>query len=270
MKPNLFIVGAPRSATTTIHTYLSEIQGISMSKIKEPGYFLPQNNMDEKEYEMLFQDKQIRGESTTEYLYDDKVPFLIKEYNPDAKIIISLRNPIDRAYSDYFLKKSKFRVSKSFHDLLIKEIKGEDAGLELWHGLYSKYVLTFMQVFGKNLHIMIYEEFISNQKKYMYEVLSFLGVKNDLLKINQRIINQKEDVRFQALKPIMKNRCIIDLVSKIFSIQTRSTINHKILHKPVKDSKMDIKDRVALNDYFRSDIKNLEEILGRKIPWKFE
>ena len=262
IKPNLFIVGAPRSATTSIHTYLSRIPDISMSKIKEPGYFSPDTNMNKKEYLKLFQDAQIQGESTVAYLYEENTPSLIKKFNSDAKIIISLRNPVDRSYSEYILRKSRFQIDQSFQNIIEKEIKNEKDGLELYRGLYSQYVSKYLEIFGKNVHIVIFEEFIQDPKKQMEQILLFLGVEHDLSKFKPDKINKGHDIRFSILKPIMTNHIFLNFMKKILPNNIRDLINRIILHKNLKSSSMNNNDRVMLNNYFKADVKKLEHILG--------
>jgi len=101
--PNLFIVGAPRCATTSIFRYLGGVQGICISSMKEPHYFadfsVPKNDpvltpiREKIEYLKLFQKKQndiFLCEASTHYLADRISPFLIKKLAPEAKIIINL------------------------------------------------------------------------------------------------------------------------------------------------------------------------------------
>src|SRR3989304_10189805 len=113
--PNLFIVGAPKSGTTSLHAYLDKIDDIFMSPIKEPNYFSAQTVSikhpvnpirDKKKYLKLFQkgihNKYI-GEASPSYLADSEASKLIHQVSPNAKIIISLRDPIDRVFSHYLM-----------------------------------------------------------------------------------------------------------------------------------------------------------------------
>jgi len=104
-KPDFFIVGAPKCGTTSMYHYLRQHDQIFMPDEKEPHYFgedlkkRPDKFIDnEDEYLNLFKDAkpdQKLGEASTFYLYSKSASREIKEYNPDAKIIIMLRNPID-------------------------------------------------------------------------------------------------------------------------------------------------------------------------------
>ena len=113
--PNLFIVGAAKSGTTSLHNYLNQHPDVFMCTPKEP-HFLINNEIgkdrisigvsDKNKYLNLFlkgKKKQYRGESSVMYLMypDIVIPKINQQYGEDCKIIIMLRNPIERAYSGF-------------------------------------------------------------------------------------------------------------------------------------------------------------------------
>src|SRR5262249_53369576 len=107
-KPNFFIVGAPRCATTSMYTYLKQHPQIHLSLLKEPLFFAtdltiqPLAVTDEASYLGLFADagdaRRI-GEGSVFYLLSKRAAEEIKRFSPRAKIIIMLRNPIDMMHS---------------------------------------------------------------------------------------------------------------------------------------------------------------------------
>ena len=114
--PNFFIVGAQKAATSSLYQYLKEIPGVYMSPIKEPFYFAPHTVQDDasdlirdkKEYLRLFEKARgyiAVGEATPIYLWDPDSPKLIHQTVPHARIIMILRDPIERAYSNYLMMK---------------------------------------------------------------------------------------------------------------------------------------------------------------------
>ncbi len=107
-KPNLFLVGAPKCGTTSLHAYLSQHPIIHMSDPKEPHHFgrdlvmTQPRILDRKQYEGLFDagaSLPYRGESSVWYLYSKSAAQELHEYNPDARILISLRDPVELMYS---------------------------------------------------------------------------------------------------------------------------------------------------------------------------
>src|SRR5689334_23376690 len=111
LKPNLFIVGAMKSGTTSLHNYLDTHPRIAMSVEKEPGYFCKEFgafNKGEQWYLDLFdQDPQClyRGESSTHYTklpVHDGVAARIHAFNPQARLIYIMRDPFERLMSHYW------------------------------------------------------------------------------------------------------------------------------------------------------------------------
>lgn len=109
-KPNLFIIGAMKSGTTSLHNYLNAHPDIAMSEEKEPGYFVDELGLHKGEqwYCNLFESEKkyrYRGESSTHYtklpLYRG-VPERIFRFNPDARLIYIMRDPFERVISHYW------------------------------------------------------------------------------------------------------------------------------------------------------------------------
>ena len=133
MKVDFFIVGAPKSGTTSLYHYLNEHFDVEMSSQKEPDFFSDEslqkqgmyygrNRVDTiGKYNALFEKEDVilRGEASVSYLYYEDVPKKIKEYNHDGKIIIILRNPIDRAFSHYLMDYRLGLISESFERVII-------------------------------------------------------------------------------------------------------------------------------------------------------
>jgi len=101
-KPDLFIVGAPRSGTTALYEYLRSHPDIFMCTPKEPNYFSfdmnrPRAANTEEEYLRLFKNahEKVAGEASVWYLYSKVAIAEIMRFNPDAKIIAMVRSPID-------------------------------------------------------------------------------------------------------------------------------------------------------------------------------
>jgi len=113
--PNFFIVGAAKAGTSSLFRYLKEIPGIYMPEFKEPHFFAPnppkydnyKPMQDKTKYLDLFKEstsEKMIGEASASYLRNPESPKLIHSTIPDAKIIISLRDPVERAFSHYLYK----------------------------------------------------------------------------------------------------------------------------------------------------------------------
>jgi Sulfotransferase family len=120
--PDFLIVGAPKAGTTALHAALATHPQLYLSPVKEPKFFLcdgrpptagagPGDAHSAREwiwrrdrYEALFADApagMLRGESTPLYLYDPRAHARIRRLVPDAKLVALLRDPVDRAHSNW-------------------------------------------------------------------------------------------------------------------------------------------------------------------------
>src|SRR3972149_11450918 len=106
--PNFFIVGAPKCGTTAMYTYLKQHPEVFMSDLKELHFFGTDHHRinytpyTKEQYLSFFDgagDKRRIGEASTSYLYSERAAVEIKEFNPFARIIIMLRNPVDVMYA---------------------------------------------------------------------------------------------------------------------------------------------------------------------------
>ncbi len=111
LRPNLFIIGAMKSGTTTLHEYLDTHPQIAMSQEKEPGYFVEELGLHKGEewylsrWAELNGQHRYRGESSTHYTklpIFQGVPDRLFRFNPEARLIYIMRNPFDRVVSHYW------------------------------------------------------------------------------------------------------------------------------------------------------------------------
>lgn len=104
MKPNLFILGAARCGTSSLHAILGQHSEIHANKSKEPTFFVGQGQVvtNPIEYFKLFDSpKRYRLESSVMYLPAPETPRVLHDLFPDARFIVSLRDPKARAYAMY-------------------------------------------------------------------------------------------------------------------------------------------------------------------------
>lgn len=195
--PNLLIVGAAKSGTTSLHNYLNQHPDIFMSSHKEPHFLInkeigeqriPNGIINIAEYFQLFKGnshKKYRGESSVMYLLFSKITIAnIKKYlSEEVKIIIMLRNPVERAYSGYqHVKRYNTMESLSFKDALEKSenryfnnkyMTPASRYLEL--GMYYDQVKEFSNAFT-SIHVIIYDDYKADFNSELQKVFKFLEI----------------------------------------------------------------------------------------------
>jgi len=283
--PNLFIVGAPKAGTTSLHAYLKESPDIFMSSIKEPNFFsaktIPDNTTkkmirDKKKYLELFKNvinKKYLGESSPSYLSDPEAPKLIHEVSPNAKIIISLRDPVERIFSNYLMNYNLGKLKLSFHETIQKSLKEKNSTTLLFRisraGLYFDDVNRYLEKFGSdNVEIIIFEELVLDLDKTVEKILNFLGVRYSI-DFEKKTHNPYSTPRLPIASKLMTSKTMHKIIdTNLFPTSTRKFVREKILFKHPQKPTINDEDRKILVDYYKNDVKKLEKILGKKLPWK--
>jgi len=282
--PNFFIVGASKSGTTSLYNFLKEIPGIYMSPVKEPNYFsessVPANFIrkpirDKERYLSLFdkvKDEKIVGEASPSYLTDSEAYELIHQVSPQARILISLRDPVDRIFSHYLIKVQWGFWTQSFHERLQMELEHpvnkSELSFQINGGIYSESVKKYLDVFGpKQVKIIIFEEWITDTKKTIEEILRFLGLNNSVTNLKNTVHNPFIGFPGPVSQRIITNSLIAKIAKKTFSESSRKSLKRKFLLKKQPKPKMSEEDREFLVKFYYDDVKKLQTILGRKFPW---
>lgn len=270
--PNFIVVGAAKSGTTALWYYLSQHPQIFMCSPKEPNFFVADviNKGNDirtlNQYAALFekgQDYLCRGEASPAYLAHHKVSAArISETIPDCKIMVLLRNPVERVYSRYI---AHFVRDKScvvpFEDIL-DEIK--------WAEFHSKAVEHFQQRFGReNVGIFITEDMETDTADFLSSIWAFLGV-SDISISDTRKINQSGVPRYQMVeKALTVYRSFPSFIKdglrllpgsiKVGMFERLRRMNIK------KKPEMNPGTRRQLESFFKGEIESIETLTGREL-----
>jgi len=300
-RPNFFIVGAPKSGTTSLHNYLSEHPDVFMSRNKEPcflapDFFSPAYPQTEEEYLRCFEGysgESRVGESTSTYLYSKLAAKRIHEYAPDAKIIAMVRNPVDLVLSLHAqrLKEGNENIARLDDALEAESDRRQGKRIPVGfrypkeyllyreYGKYAEQLKRYFREFGReSIHVVIFEDFKRDTVSEFAKVCHFLNISTKF-KPDMRIYNPAQTPRFitlnrgfaiitpaidaigKWLKPIIPSR-----VLKLLSRAYRSFWNLNLRTGRRKD---DTVMRLKLSSYYRQEIKDLEIILARDLScWR--
>ena len=226
-KPNFFIVGAPKCGTTALHEYLQRHPDAYLPFYKEPHFFgadlvgsrFMQFRDKPGKYLKLFRDVRGEariGESSPWYLASSAAAAEIYRYNPQAKIIIMLRNPIDMMYSMW----SQFRYSGNEQIEIFEEALAAESeraagkrirraahcitGLQ-YRGMtrFSEQVQRYFDCFGRDgVMVIIFDDFRADTAGVYRSVLEFLALDTDV-EVNFGIRNPNKEVRLAWLQKLI-------------------------------------------------------------------
>lgn len=300
--PNFFIVGAAKSGTTSLYEYLKASPGVFMSPVKEPHYFTSELGPASKfyycvraedEYLRLFKNSrffQASGEASPSYLWDEQVPQKIHSTCPDARIIIMLRNPIDRAYSHYLMDlRYGWEKHVSFYDAIISDYNSRTKGWWFSHlyvelGQYYSQVKRYIDTFGiHRVKIIIFEQdFVRNPSEATSDIIKFLDIKSA---VPQAVFNKKYMSRPSEKFLLPKSRYAWNLIRFIGKIRNKNkaafSVSRSISHdkqeqllemlflKKGEKPKMNMDAIAFLKKIYKEDVEKLQILIGRQLPWKF-
>jgi len=304
MKPNLFIVGQPKSGTTALHQFLGQHPEIYMSSIKEPHFFCSDFHLEsdraygkqrffdfrsESAYLQLFakaDDAKVVGESSTNYLYSQVAAQKIHNFNPEAKIIIILREPAKYLYSlhSHYVKFTEENEPDFLTALSLEEERKEEkiasprvtSPSYLYYSQrvqYHQQVKRYCDRFGsEQIKIVVFEEFKSENERVYREILEFLGVDSSFTP-KYDAVNVNKEVKFEAINnlvnsPLAKN-ISKNLLSQEFNEFVRDNIVEKFLWHQAPKATMPEDLKIQLMQQYQHQVKQISELVGIDLSAKW-
>jgi hypothetical protein len=299
-KPDLFIVGAPKSGTTSLYDYLSGHPQVYMSPLKEPLYFCPDVRSggrrprlewpgDEERYLALFKDARNEkrlGEATTRYLVSREAPRLISAFHPGARIIVMLREPIDTMHALHHE-----RVSHGHEDIDdFEEALAADGDRRHGRRLppatnllgavyretvdYSNHLERWLGFFPRDqVRVIVFDDFAGNTPHEFRGVLQFLDVDPDYRPQSFAPRNasnrQRRWVR-RIVESSVGHWATHDLTSAVIGSNARARLSLRFRQGPLNRREaprqpMRTELRERLERELQPDVVRLGEMLGRDL-----
>lgn len=309
-RPNFLIIGERRSGSTSLAKWISnhpeiyihpqmdkayfvdsELVGIQTDKEGQTKTCVWRDKHTVDEYYSFFDKRESEtaiGEKSADYLFWEPCHQRIKDFIPEVRILITLRNPIDRAWSMYWNEFGKGRETLSFEDAINREeerAKDSDYGKlhfsYITRGFYQESIERLLQTFNRNqIYIVILEEANNDLKSVLKEVYSFLKVDpNKGLDGNGSKVNTNWTL---VAKPyIVQNKVLCYLENQIFSVFTKFVYRIPKLHtyskrkfiklmftgtrKHKSEIVMNLSTRKKLQKLYKPHIESLESLLQKDL-----
>ena len=306
--PTFLIVGAVKAGTTSLHEYLQMHPEVFMSPVKETNHFSDGDmlfehfNVDYKQdvnvnldkylagpmdkkihiahvrtfeqYQQLFRDvkgEKAIGEVSNSYLYLPNTAATIHKVLPEVKIVMILRNPVERLYSQYLMN---LKLGKIIEKDLLKEIQHDQnkqvkgwgvSHLYLEVGNYYEQVKKYYDTFPANqMKVILFDDFKKDAAGTMKDLFAFLGVdENFQLDMSARY-NEAGMPRFGKLNYWLTQIGVYGLVKKIFSPELKEKIK-SIIYTKNNIPKITDAEKKYLQDYYHSDINALSKLIQRDL-----
>ncbi len=296
-KPDFFIIGAPKAGTTSLYTYLVAHPQIFMSRVKEPMFFCSDFPAlrekaslidDTTKYLKLFaratDRHRVCGEASSLYLFSKvAIPELL-EFNPNARIIVMLRNPVDLVHS--FHSQLVFGLHESVTDFeqawRLQEARAQ--GQSIPKDCLERAVLQYQQVgmlgnqmsrllahvCRSHVKVLLFDDLITHPRRLYEDVLSFLNVPSDhrsqFPKENANKARRSQLLTRMLRNPpfplnVLRHRYLQYVGADTWPVRAVARLNRK----PMERSQLSKKLRCELADIFHDDIRLLEGLIGRDL-----
>jgi hypothetical protein len=309
IQPNFFVVGAGKAGTTSLYHYLQQHPQVYMSPVKEPCFFaselraenlsrdfarhverqtrelarylgdgLPVKPLgwlvsDWADYLRLFQrvrDEKAIGEATASYLWSETAAANIQARIPNARIIMILRDPAERAFSQYMHQLAEGLTRYTFREQIKRGACASGRELSILHpflevGLYYRQVKRYLELFPReNIRIYWYEDDWRQPARMLSDLFSFLQVDTGFAPDTSRRSLQQRAPRVAALHYLLKKSNIWPSVKGLVPPAFRGRLR-AVAFRGGRPAAMDPQDRQFLIEYYREDVLALSALLGRDL-----
>ncbi|MBK6731229.1 MAG: sulfotransferase domain-containing protein [Bacteroidetes bacterium] len=306
--PNFIVVGANKGGTTSLYHYLKQHPEVYLSPIKEPHYFskdidtslflksFANNKLQDiegyvngemdveyhaafvrswEQYQLLFKNIQAQkaiGELSTSYLYSTVAAQEIKQALGDIKIIIALRNPIQRAFSHYRMNlytgnSNIFNFMQAIQEdeKHIPKVWG-NANLYLELGLYYEQVKRYLEIFSpENVKIIFTEDMRRNSKQLISELYAFIGVDPNFIADTSVQYNEVYTPKYKNLTWLLNTLGIRPLLKRISGSGIKK-FAVKYLYRDKSDKgEITPEEKAFLINYYKVDIQKLSALLNKDL-----
>lgn len=299
-KPNLFIVGQPKSGTTALASFLDLHPDIFISKPKEPHFFCSDFHKESndfhkekskkhfefqnlKDYLTLFHTSKgalALGEASTNYLYSKNSAKEIKLFNPNAKIIAIIREPVSllhslhmQYYNDTSENEKDFERALDLEKqrkngkYISKRVRSPSYLFYSERIKYAEQIKRYLKLFPKRqLKIIIFNDFKKDNPRIYKKVLEFLGTNPDF-QPNFAGIHESKSPKSNFINKIFRTPWIKNIPKKILPVQVYDKIQLKVqalLMKKEEREPINEKLKIELMKKFKPEVIKLNDLLHKE------
>jgi hypothetical protein len=299
-RPNLFIIGAPKSGTTSLYEYLRGHPDVFMSEMKEPFYFSPdvasgpkrrqlRHGRDEATYLELFAgagSEAAVGEASTSYMVSTVAASLVKEFEPNARMIAMVRNPVEvvHALHDERVSHGVEPLTEFAAALDADADRREGRGLPegatplgatyVEAGKFAEQLDRWFAAFGRDrVHVIVFDDFAADTPASFAGVLRFLEIDPNYRPASFEVHNPSHRMRGGVVGTLRRSpvgRALRKLVGRVMGERRATRLAREARHSRVARSSstrepLTTQLQTRLEDEFEADVARLGQLLDRDL-----
>jgi hypothetical protein len=266
--PNFLIIGAAKAGTTSLYHYLRQHPDVYLSPVKEPRYYwlegLTEGNVQvrtREAYEKLFagrRNERAIGEASPQYLNSPTAPDRIAADLPDVKLIVSLRNPAERAYSSYMGRIRGATETRPIERALCRGSHHVEASF------YHPQLSRFFSRFPRNrIKVILFDDLLVDARAVVRDLFEWLEVADFDVDVstlhNQGGVPRSVPINTAFLKTM---RFLRGLVPTLYEFNVTERLQRPFLRKA---GPMPMELRRQLLELYRDDVLRTGELIGKDL-----
>lgn len=290
--PDFLVIGAARSGTTALYSYLQQHPEIFMSPVKEPNFFSFEGSVldwqgpgqdyvnnsitDLAAYQALFEEAPSGaavGEASPLYLYAEQAPARIRHHVPGARLIAILRNPVEQAFSHFlYAKRQTLEPLADFESALEAETaRAADHWQPLFqYSQFPKYAAQLRRYYdlfpAEQIRVYLYEDFSDAPQSVLADIYSFVGVDAGFAadlsyRPNAGGVPRSRLLQNLVMKPHLLSKLVGPLVPEELKRRVRDAVSDRNVERPQFAEAA----RARLHCALDADIRALQELIGRDL-----
>lgn len=277
--PTFIIFGTRKAGTSSLYHYLHQHPEVYMNSLKGSRFFLydpaaPEAGLNlpiksVEEYEKLFEgaaknNARAVGEAVPSYMNSSAAAARMKKLIPNVLLLASLRNPVDRIYSQYQMHMRNLKVSD--------RVPFTTENMEIWtkDGFYYKQLKSYFEIFNRDqIKIIIFEEWVKNPTSMLRKMYKYFGVDENFIPNMDIQYNVGGFEKNQYIASLLKHRKIFTKIKPMVPRGVRATVNQLRNRNMEKAPPLSTEMRKKLGELFLEDIQALEALIKIDLSvWK--
>lgn len=268
--PDFLFIGPDKAGSSWLYEVLRRVDGVFVAPAKDLYYFDRYYHMGADWYASQFsgaKEADAVGEISHDYLFSTVAAQRIRSDIPNVRLIVSLREPVSRAFSHYLYLRRSGLSSESFSDAI------DNCPELIAKSSYGRHLKCYMELFStEQIHVAWFDQLVDDPLSYLNGILQFLSVPTlDEVPVTGPV-RPASAARSAALARFAKagaNLARYFGMPRLVSGVKHNRLVSNLLYKEFRQAerpRISSDERLKAAELLRSDVRLLESVLGKKLP----